>query len=386
MPPPAPLAVPPAAETAKLPTSPPAAETAKLTTPPPAAETAKLPSPAPAAETTKLPSTPPAEETTKLASPPKAAEPVSRSSAAEASPQPRPGSVRPEPTSVQAPKDANGRANGPAPTQAAAERVAAVRALLADRVSKITGGGRNAADRPAGPSGTSAIGVRRLWLISGLVGLLLLIVAVAVPLLRNSSTDDDAAPPEPVPTGQPSAPASAAAPTVGPASPTQAQPPTAPSPTASSTGLPQPTVPDGWRLHRDRTGFSVPVPANWRVTRDGPRVKFNDPNSRLFLMIDQTDSPKSDPVADWTQQERYRKGNYRNYQRVTIRAVDYWLKAADWEWLHTVDGVRMHVRNRGFVTAKDKAYAIRWDAPADQWEESLAMFEIIADGFRPARY
>lgn len=71
---------------------------------------------------------------------------------------------------------------------------------------------------------------------------------------------------------------------------------------------------------------------------------------------------------------------------MSIKEVDYhWENCADWEWTETDGGRRMHVRNRGFVTAKDKGYAIRWNAPAEQWDADLAIFNVIADGFRPVR-
>lgn len=154
-------------------------------------------------------------------------------------------------------------------------------------------------------------------------------------------------------------------------------------------------VPDGWRLYRDPTGFQVPVPEGWRVSRrdygnanEPPDhlfvVRFTDPRSGCWLLIDQSNTPKPDPVADWRQQEAARKGTYANYRRIRIEAVDYWDTAADWEWTYTQNGARRTV-NRGFVTAPDKAYAIRWDTPAAAWEENLETFQIIVDGFRPVR-
>lgn len=234
-----------------------------------------------------------------------------------------------------------------------------------------------------GPLAAVAAGSRRTWLIGGLVVLLLLALVVIVPLASRGSGDRDkdgtlGSVPNSQPAGTTPTVATTAPPT--PATTTSAPPPVTP------TGQPgQQQLPPGWRLYRDRSGFSVPVPTGWTVSHDGPRVKFNDPGSRRFLMIDQTNNPRPDPVADWTQQERSRRGTYNNYQRVTIRAVAYWLKAADWEWLHTEDGVRMHVRNRGFVTSAKKAYAIRWDTEANEWDTELATFQIIADGFQPAK-
>ncbi|MEN3612592.1 protein kinase [Plantactinospora sp. ZYX-F-223] len=395
-------AVPPAAETTKLPAAPPAAETTKLPAAPPAAETTKLP----AAETTKLPAAPPAAKTTKLPTPDEK-EPAAEPPAAEVPEEVASSdSARPpaEPTVVVVPgESADGaevKADGaevksaPAPTavqpkveatpdQSPAPQPAG-RAVVPASGDDEYGDGQG--DR-RGPPAAVAAGNRRMWLLGGLVVLLLLALVVVVPLARDGgSGDQDKDPtsgsaPTSQPAGTSSAPTTSAPPTPTPAATTAqpAQPPVTP------TGQSAPQLPAGWRLHRDSTGFSVPVPNGWTVSRDGPRVKFNDPNSRRFLMIDQTDNPRPDPVADWREQERARRGNYRNYDLVTIQAVDYWLRAADWEWLHDEDGVRMHVRNRGFVTSSKKAYAIRWDTEAADWNRELATFKIIADGFRPAK-
>ncbi|MEH1014072.1 protein kinase [Micromonospora sp. CPCC 206060] len=239
---------------------------------------------------------------------------------------------------------------------------------------------------PPPPPGRSA-GNRKVLLIGALVVLLLVSLAVALPNLLGGDGDDEPGPgpqagqTSQVTPGGSAAPTSAAAP-----SPT----PTAqPSPTPDGQG--DPVVPAGWRLHTDPTGFRVPVPEGWSVRREkfgsgseDWRVRFSDGSGRS-LLIDQTTTPKGNAVADWTAQEAARKGRYPNYRRVTIREIDYWDEAADWEWTQTSNGRTIHVRNRGFVTAPDKGYAIRWDTPADVWDENEAVFKIIADGFRPVR-
>ncbi|MGI5145614.1 protein kinase domain-containing protein [Plantactinospora sp. CA-294935] len=376
-------AVPPTAETTKLPAAPPAAETTKLS----------------ASETTKLPAAPPAGETTKLPAPAEK-EPAAESPATEVPEEATDSdTARPpaEPTVVVVPGESADKAevkSEPAPTavqpKAEATPAQSSAAQPAGRAAVPAGRDDEYGDRQGdrdGPLAAVAAGNRRMWLLGGLVVLLLLALVVVVPLVRDGgSGDEDRDPtsgsaPTSQPASTPSAPATSAAPTPTPAATTgqSAQPPVTP------TGQSAPQLPAGWRLHQDPTGFSVPVPNGWTISREGPRVKFNDPNSRRFLMIDQTNSPRPDPVADWREQERARRGTYQNYQRVTIQAVDYWLRAADWEWLHDEDGARMHVRNRGFVTSSRKAYAIRWDTEAADWNRELATFKIIADGFRPAK-
>ena len=57
------------------------------------------------------------------------------------------------------------------------------------------------------------------------------------------------------------------------------------------------------------------------------------PSGGSFLIIDQTDHPKPDPLADWRQQEANRIGTYPGYHRIRLQAIYYPQaeKAADWE-------------------------------------------------------
>ncbi|MEJ3742045.1 protein kinase [Actinomycetes bacterium KLBMP 9797] len=174
-------------------------------------------------------------------------------------------------------------------------------------------------------------------------------------------------------TPAPSAAATSAAPSASPSA----------SP-GSSSGV---QLPAGWRMYTDSTGFSVALPGNWSVSRERTMVFFREQTGEQRLLgIDQTDEPKPDPVADWRDQESRRRGDYNDYQRVRIAAVDYWDKAADWEWIYTSDrGNRIHVVNRGFVTAPDKAYAIYWSTSDESWAANQDEFALIAASFKPAR-
>ncbi len=193
-------------------------------------------------------------------------------------------------------------------------------------------------------------------------------------------------------TGGPSAGPTAAGSTAASAPPAGNSPSAAPSTApGTTTATPSPTgctVPAGWHMYSDPTGFKVPVPNGWRRHTDSyGNVVFSEPNGPRLLLIGQTRHPKGDPVADWKAQEASRRGGISGYQRVGgIHAVDYWKTCADWEWLQNEGSVRVHVRNRGFVTAHDQAYALRWDTRAEDWGRYLSDFDnIIAKGFVPAR-
>lgn len=243
---------------------------------------------------------------------------------------------------------------------------------------------------PAAPGiGAKRHATRRNLLIGAVVALLLLGLAVAVPQLTE---DDNATIPGAAATGSASAltaaPASSAPGRPTPAGSTPPPPSVSPAPSGTAGAA----LPTGWKLHKDATGFAVPVPPGFRLDYRkkwgrGPedyRVRFSDGRGRA-LLIDQTTTPLDDAEADWRNQEAQRRSSYAGYQRVKIVSVDYWDEAADWEWIFDQGGRRVHVRNRGFVTAPDKGYAIRWDCPEADWAANESTFQVIAAGFVPVR-
>ncbi|MFG1952734.1 protein kinase [Micromonospora sp. NPDC048830] len=244
---------------------------------------------------------------------------------------------------------------------------------------------------PPAPSGRAAVvpgtrpdNRRRNLLVGALVAVLLLGLLVAVPLLRGGDED------EPGGGGQ----QAGATTSAGPGEPSTA-PTSAPAPSATSAAPPSPTasasptglvLPAGWKLHRDPTGFSMPLPEGWRRSAGGTWVQFREPNGVREVVIDRTSTPQRDAAAAWRAIEPDRKSRVNDYKYLSIRSVDgFWKTCADWEWLETRDNTRIHVRNRGFVTASDRGYAIRWEVAASEWEANLDEFELIAQNFEPDR-
>ncbi|MEV4630956.1 protein kinase [Micromonospora sp. NPDC049523] len=243
--------------------------------------------------------------------------------------------------------------------------------------------------RPESGDKGSFLNKQRMWLVGGLVAVLLIALVVVIPLATRDSDDSrNAAQTGGEPT--PSASASAPPATTEPAAPPPAAPttePAAPPSTPAAMTRGEGPLPTGWVWHKDPTGFTVPVPAGWRVQRNRTSVEFNEPNGARMLMIDQTSTPQPDAVADWRRQEadRIRAGRYRNYKQVTIKKIDYFLEAADWEWTYTSsNGNPLHVVNRGFVTGPKHGYAIYWSTPAAAWQDNLDELKLISDGFLPA--
>ncbi|MGN9912015.1 serine/threonine-protein kinase [Phytohabitans sp. LJ34] len=176
---------------------------------------------------------------------------------------------------------------------------------------------------------------------------------------------------------------SAAPPTTAAAEPTTGAPSTPSASPPSPSGV---VLPAGWRIYKDSTGFSVAAPAGWRVSREGTMVFFREQGGEgRVLGVDQTDQPKPDPVADWTSQEADRRDGYNGYKRVKIAPVDYFDKAADWEWTYTSrNNNRLHVVNRGFITSPNQAYGIYWSTLDSTWKANLKYFSLVVESFRPA--
>ncbi|MEU8387605.1 serine/threonine-protein kinase [Micromonospora sp. NPDC048842] len=239
---------------------------------------------------------------------------------------------------------------------------------------------------PVSPAGRAAVplsdgtkpnNTRRNLLIGAVVALLLIGLVVVVPML---TTDDDKTP-QANPTS--AAATSAPAPTSAAPAPTTG----APSATPSATPSVDPNaLPAGWKLHRDPFGFALPIPDGWvRSTPPDKTVVFEDPNGPGELLVQWTDRPAKDAVADWREQEPRRASRVNNYQKLSIVGCDFWKTCGDWEWLETRDGQRIHVRNRGFVTAKNRGYALRWEIAEKDWQANLPNFDRIAKGFVPDR-
>ena len=146
-------------------------------------------------------------------------------------------------------------------------------------------------------------------------------------------------------------------------------------------------LPAGWTAYHDPTGFSIEVPDGWRISHQGHYVYVSPPSGGSFLLIDQSNQPKPDPLADWQQQEAARMGTYPGYHRIRLEAVAYPQaeKAADWEFTYVRQGVPTHVLNRNILVDAHQAYALYWSTPASLWAQNFHFFQTFAASFRPRR-
>jgi eukaryotic-like serine/threonine-protein kinase len=238
-------------------------------------------------------------------------------------------------------------------------------------------------------AGSRAVRSRRsrttLTRLIAVAAVALFAAGIAVALLRpaaHSSASRAGTAPSTVtsPAGTASSPS-----TSPPASPsTSASPASTPSAsTPASTGA----LPAGYYRFTNSTGFSIGVPRGWQISHEGHYVYIRDPaNSGIFLLIDQSDQPRPNPLADWQQQAASRQSSYPGYHLILLQAVRYPQaeKAADWEFTYDRDGVTVRVLNRNVLANAQHAYALYWSTPASDWDADYHFFQAFADTFTPA--
>ena len=163
-------------------------------------------------------------------------------------------------------------------------------------------------------------------------------------------------------------------------------PPASPTPRPAQTTPGPAVIPAGYHEFRNSTGFSIAVPDGWRVSHQGHYVYLLPPSGADFLLIDQSDHPRPNPLADWQQQEANRESTYPGYHRIRLESVRYAQaeKAADWEFTYYHEGVLTHVLNRNILANAHHAYALYWSTPESQWGQSWHIFKVLAAAFRPA--
>ena len=203
--------------------------------------------------------------------------------------------------------------------------------------------------------------------------------AIAVALVLTSSPQRQTASPR---SGSGSTPSASRHPSAGSTSQSSSSSSATAAPGTGNGALPA-------RFYRftNSTGFSIGVPDGWQISHVGHYVYITDPdNGGIFLLIDQSDNPKPDPLADWEQQQANREGSYQDYHLIRLQSVDYPQaeKAADWEFTYDKNGVPVHVLNRNILANAHHAYALYWSTPESDWNAYFRYFQAFAATFRPA--
>ncbi|WP_353944225.1 serine/threonine-protein kinase [Streptomyces sp. HUAS MG91] len=122
--------------------------------------------------------------------------------------------------------------------------------------------------------------------------------------------------------------------------------------------------------YKHSQGFKIGLPKGWKyVSTSAAGARFTGPQGQK-LLVGWTTTPKSDPVADWQNQERYMRRSA--YHRIRIAAVDYrgW-NTADWEFTYTDGGTKYRSVDRGFVVNGSLGYGLMYTAKGDDWGSAL---------------
>ncbi|GHF17332.1 serine/threonine-protein kinase [Streptomyces morookaense] len=167
------------------------------------------------------------------------------------------------------------------------------------------------------------------------------------------------------------------------------------SPSRSATPGPSPSwtpppVPQGYRLvNEDKLGVSFPVPDGWHrdaATSTSTEVNYLDATGRVGIKINVLEFASSDPVQHFKDVEEQTKKNVDKYKRGRLQATSFrGQSAAVWEF--TFDGSVRSYRaiDLGFGREGGKEYAIYLSAPAAEWDRHRPVFDVVRDGFRPAK-
>jgi serine/threonine protein kinase len=245
--------------------------------------------------------------------------------------------------------------------------------VVLDRASRTEALPLNGAPVAPPPPASTPPDIRRRWsrgLAPAVVALLLSLSAVAVIAYIAKTHHDGAKGADSPGTDKPATHASSGS----------SKKPQPTKSTDSSTG-PAPDAPQGFTTYSDPTGFSLSVPEGWQRSQTGTRVKFSEPGTTRYLLVDQTDHPKTDPAKDWERQEESVRKRLPNYHRISIATVDYRdYPAADWQFTYAT---HTQVIDRGFV-AGNKGYALYIQGPQESFDDSKQVFQEAADSFQPA--
>jgi eukaryotic-like serine/threonine-protein kinase len=235
--------------------------------------------------------------------------------------------------------------------------------------------------RPPAPSGSQRSRRPRAAVLGAAALAVIAAGAIALALVLTSSPQRQTASP-------PAGPSSPASQHPGSGTPSSGSASASPSSSASaSPGTGSGAVPAGFYRFTNSTGFSIGVPDGWQISHVGHYVYITDPdNGGIFLLIDQSDDPKPNPLADWEQQQANRESSYPAYHLIRLESVSYPQaeKAADWEFTYDKNGVPVHVLNRNVLANAHHAYALYWSTPESDWNAYFRYFQAFAATFRPA--
>lgn len=137
-------------------------------------------------------------------------------------------------------------------------------------------------------------------------------------------------------------------------------------------------LPDGYHKVTDgRFHFSLAMPEGFkRVGIAGSNsggIYAKSDGSYPSIQVDYTSHPTDDATQAWRQLEPAVRSNSTGYHRIgKIKSVSWrtYPTTADWQFLRTEHGQRVHVLNRGFKVDDGRGHAILITCKADKWNDT----------------
>jgi eukaryotic-like serine/threonine-protein kinase len=164
------------------------------------------------------------------------------------------------------------------------------------------------------------------------------------------------------------------------------------SPTKPTTGTPtSAATPPGFRIYRDASGYSIPVPLGWTGPEPGSGGDFfYAPGRTTYVQVGQTSHPGRSALKDWQDLEPSVAAGFAGYHRIRLGPVisgapvtdPSGVRAADWEYTWQSDTGAKHVLNRGFLL-NGHGYAILISAPDGEWDTTRTMLDPVFERFLP---
>ncbi|MDQ1026747.1 tRNA A-37 threonylcarbamoyl transferase component Bud32 [Streptomyces umbrinus] len=136
--------------------------------------------------------------------------------------------------------------------------------------------------------------------------------------------------------------------------------------------------------YKSGQGFSIGLPKGWKYeSTSAAGSRFAGPDGQK-LLVGWTTTPKSDPVADWKNQEQFMQRP--QYKRIRIEKVDYrgW-NTADWEFTYVDGGTQYRSIDRGFVVNGSLGYGLMYTAKGSKWDTELRKntWQTLTKSFEP---
>ncbi|MCX4560317.1 serine/threonine protein kinase [Streptomyces phaeochromogenes] len=136
--------------------------------------------------------------------------------------------------------------------------------------------------------------------------------------------------------------------------------------------------------YKSGQGFSIGLPKGWKYeSTSAAGSRFAGPDGQK-LLVGWTTTPKSDPVADWKNQEQFMQRP--QYKRIRIEKVDYrgW-NTADWEFTYVDSGTQYRSIDRGFVVNDSLGYGLMYTAKGSKWDTELRKntWQTLTKSFEP---